>query len=159
MNESGKFILLAEDDAVVAELVMHTLKLHDPGINIVHVRDGVEALDFLHVRDRFVDRAPGNPTVILLDVKMPRMDGLEVLRQLKSDENLKSTPVVVLTSSQHETDIRDSYSFGANAYVVKPVEFRSFATVLQQIEHFWMRINETPPERRPAAVATDWRRV
>lgn len=157
MNEAGKFILLAEDDLVVAELVVHTLRMHDPTINIVHVRDGVETLDFLHGRGHFEHRDYGNPTVVLLDVKMPRLDGLEVLRQIKSDENLKSTPVVMLTSSQHESDIRESYRLGANAYVVKPVEFRSFASVLQLIANFWLRTNQPAPERHPAAIATDWK--
>jgi two-component system response regulator len=159
MTDAGKFILLAEDDVVVAELVIHTLGLHDPSLKIVHVRDGVDALDFLYARGPHEHRETGNPTVILLDVKMPRLDGLEVLRQVKSDENLKSTPVVMLTSSQHENDIRESYQRGANAYIVKPVEFRSFASVLQQIENFWMRINQPPPDRRAVALPAAWKRA
>jgi CheY-like chemotaxis protein len=110
----------------------------------VHVRDGVETLDYLHSRARYENRPPENPAVLLLDVKMPRMDGLEVLRQIKADERLKTTPVVMLTSSQDERDVRSSYELGANAYVVKPVEFRRFATVLKQIENFWLRINHPP---------------
>src|SRR3954468_18793258 len=100
MTADDKFILLAEDDPVVAELVLHTFAQHDPAPRIVHVRDGVEALDFLHARGSYEGREPGNPTVVLLDVKMPRLDGLEVLRHVKSDDHLRSTPVVMLTSSQ-----------------------------------------------------------
>lgn len=140
-----KFILLAEDDNVVAELVLHTFAKHDPPPRVVRVRDGVEALDFLHARARYEGREPGNPAVVLLDVKMPRLDGLEVLRHVKSDEHLRSTPVVMLTSSQDERDVRQSYELGANAYVVKPVEFRQFAAVLQHLNTFWLGINHPPP--------------
>src|SRR5689334_10268630 len=101
-----KFILLAEDDIVVAELVMHTLATMTPAPKVVHVRDGVETMDFLHARGSFAQREPGSPAVVLLDVKMPRVDGLEVLRQVKSHERLKVTPVVMLTSSQDERDVR-----------------------------------------------------
>lgn len=154
MSSENKFILLAEDDAVVAELVMHSLASHTPPPKVVHVRDGVEALDFLYQRRQFEKREPGNPTVVLLDLKMPRVDGLEVLRQVKTDGHLKSTPIVMLTSSQDERDLRESYQLGANAYVVKPVEFRRFASMLQQIERFWLEINHPPPDERcmpPAA--------
>src|SRR4051812_40270727 len=137
----GKYILLAEDDMVVAELVQHALAMHDPPPRVIHVRDGVETLNFLHARDRYANRDPANPTVVLLDVKMPRLDGLEVLRQVKSDERLRTIPIVMLTSSQDERDVRESYLLGANAYVVKPVEFRRFASVLRTLELFWMQIN------------------
>jgi CheY-like chemotaxis protein len=145
MTLSDKFILLAEDDSVVAELMLHTFAKHEPPPRIVHVRDGVEVLDFLHARERFKDREPGNPTMVLLDVKMPRLDGLEVLRHLKSDETLRTTPVVMFTSSQDERDVRRSYELGANAYVVKPLEFRQFAFVLEHIDAFWLGINHPPP--------------
>lgn len=148
MSPSDKFILLAEDDAVVAELVLHTLATHTPAPRVVHVRDGVEALDFLYSRKKYENREGGNPTVVLLDLKMPKVDGLEVLRQVKGDERLKSTPVVMLTSSQDERDVRESYLAGANAYVVKPVEFRRFASVLQQLELFWLGINHPAPDPR-----------
>lgn len=148
MGPNDKFILLAEDDAVVAELVLHTLATHTPAPRVVHVRDGVEALDFFYARKQFENREPGNPTVVLLDLKMPRVDGLEVLRQIKTDESLKCTPVVMLTSSQDERDVRESYQLGANAYVVKPVEFRKFASVMQQLELFWLGINHPPPDNR-----------
>ena len=150
---SDKFILLAEDDLVVAELVLHTLSTMSPAPNVVHVRDGVDALDFLHQRGKYARREPGNPAVVLLDMKMPRLDGLEVLRHVKNDELLKSTPVVMLTSSQDERDIRESYQLGANAYVVKPVEFRKFAFVLQQLQTFWLEINHPPPLTRIMAAA------
>jgi CheY-like chemotaxis protein len=150
-----KFILLAEDDAVVAELVLHTLATMTPAPKVIHVRDGVEALDFLCARGSYADREPGNPAVVLLDVKMPRLDGLEVLRQIKTNKQLKSTPVVMLTSSQDERDLRESYMLGANAYVVKPVEFRRFAYILQHLEAFWLGINLPPPNQPTLATLAD----
>jgi two-component system, response regulator len=154
MSENGKFILLAEDDPVVAELVLHTLAKHNPSPRVVHVRDGVETLDFLHMRARYEGREPGNPTVMLLDVKMPRLDGLEVLRHVKSDDHLRTTPVVMLTSSQDERDVRESYELGANAYVVKPVEFRQFMFVLEHLDAFWLGINHPPPRTLVGAMHT-----
>jgi two-component system, response regulator len=151
MKTPEKYILLAEDDSVVAELVLHAFAAQGRAPKVVHVRDGVETLDFLYAREAFVNREPGDPAVVLLDVKMPRMDGLEALRHIKSDERLKLIPVVMLTSSQDERDVRESYQLRANAYVVKPVEFRRFAAVLQQIESFWLHINHPPPEQ-PMAV-------
>jgi CheY-like chemotaxis protein len=155
MNATDKFILLAEDDAVVAELVLHTLATHTPAPRVVHVRDGVEALDFLYSRQKFENRGGGNPSVVLLDLKMPRVDGLEVLRQVKTDEQLKSTPIVMLTSSTDDRDVLTSYQLGANAYVVKPVEFRRFAAILQQVELFWLGINHPPPDIRHLATGAD----
>lgn len=149
MSDASKYILLAEDDLVVAELVQHALAAQNPAPRVVHVRDGVDTLDFLYARGRYERREPTNPTVVLLDVKMPRLDGLEVLRQIKTDERLKTTPVVMLTSSQDERDVRESYQLGANAYVVKPVEFRRFATVLKELETFWLKINHPPPVELP----------
>lgn len=151
MNSGGKYILLAEDDPHVAELVLHVLTRQEPAPRIVHVRDGVEALDFLHARDGFANREPGNPTLVLLDLKMPRLDGLEVLRHVKSDETLRGTPVVMLTSSHDERDIRTSYELGANAYVVKPVEFQRLVDVLGTLETFWMEINQPPAEQFPVS--------
>jgi CheY-like chemotaxis protein len=153
--EPEKFILLTEDDAVVAELVLHTLATMTPAPKVVHVRDGVEAIDFLCVRGNYANRPPQNPTVMLLDLKMPRLDGLEVLRQVKTNEQLRTTPVVMLTSSQDERDVRESYRLGANAYVVKPVEFRKFAFILQHLETFWLGINQPPPDPRPKAATTN----
>lgn len=159
MTSNHKFILLAEDDPVVAELVMHGLATNEPPPKVVHVRDGVEALDFLYMREEFAHRDPGSPAVVLLDIKMPRIDGLEVLRQIKSDERLRCIPVIMLTSSQDERDVRASYEFGANAYIVKPVEFRRLVAVLHGLETFWLQINQPPPDLRtgsvPAEGATD----
>jgi CheY-like chemotaxis protein len=153
MIQSGKYILLAEDDAHVAELVIHALTNHDPAPKIIHVRDGVDALDFLYARGQFQHRDMANPAVVLLDVKMPRMDGLEVLRQIKADERLRITPVVILTSSHDDRDVREAYLLGANAFVVKPLDFRRFATVLRQIEGFWLGVNHPPPDSRADAMA------
>jgi two-component system, response regulator len=154
-SEPEKFILLAEDDAVVAELVLHTLATMTPPPKVIHVRDGVEALDFLCGRGRYVEREPRNPALVLLDVKMPRLDGLEVLRQVKTNARLRTTPVVMFTSSQDERDVRQSYLLGANAYVVKPVEFRKFAFILQHLDSFWLTINHPPPDWRTIAAAAD----
>jgi two-component system, response regulator len=155
MTEPDKYILLAEDDAVVAELVLHTLATMSPRPKVIHVRDGVEALDFLCARGSYAGREPGNPTLVLLDMKMPRLDGLEVLRQVKANEQLRTTPVVMLTSSQDERDVSQSYLLGANAYVVKPVEFRRFAFILQHLETFWLGINHPPPDQRSLAIVAN----
>jgi two-component system response regulator len=146
MMPAAKYILLAEDDACVAELVLHLLARTPAAPRVIHVRDGVEALDFLYARERYEQREPGYPAVVLLDVKMPRLDGLEVLRQIKSDDALRVLPVVMLTSSQDESDIRTSYELGANAYIVKPVEFHRLASLLATFESFWMEINQPPPQ-------------
>ena len=155
MNSEQKFILLAEDDELVAELVLHTLATMTPAPKVFHVHDGVEVMDFLCTRGSYAQREPGNPTVVLLDLKMPRLDGLEVLRQLKAHERLRTTPVVMLTSSQDERDIAQSYRLGANAYVVKPVEFQKLAFTLQQLESFWLGINHPPPNLRSSVVAAN----
>ena len=146
ITDAQKYILLAEDDPVVAELIQHAFAAQDPAPRVVHVRDGVETLNFLNARDGYAHRELVAPTVVLLDVKMPKLDGLEVLRRIKSDERLKSTPVVMLTSSQDERDVREAYRLGANAYVVKPVEFRRFAIVLKELASFWMNTNHPPVE-------------
>lgn len=143
-----KYILLAEDDSVVAELILHTLATHTPAPRVVHVKNGVEALDFLYARRQFAGRSGGLPCVVLLDLKMPLVDGLEVVRQVKADAQLKAMPVVMLTSSQDDGDVSRCYQAGANAYVVKPVEFRRFAVILQQLELFWVGINHPPPDAR-----------
>ena len=153
MNASEKFILLAEDDAVVAELVLHTLATLKPAPKVVHVRDGVETLDFLCARGAYAHREPVNPAVVFLDMRMPRLDGLEALRQIKSSERLRATPVVMLTSSQDARDVEQSYLLGANAYVVKPAEFRKFALILQHLEIFWLEINHPPPDPRASNLA------
>jgi two-component system response regulator len=153
ITDAQKYILLAEDDAVVAELVQHALASHNPAPRVVHVRDGVDTLNFLYARGPYQHRDLINPAVVILDVKMPKLDGLEVLRQLKADDRLKCIPVVMLTSSQDERDVREAYQLGANAYVVKPVEFRRFAAVLKDLASFWMNINHPPPVEAPVGFA------
>ena len=114
---------------------------------VVIARDGAEALDYLHRRDRFAGREPGNPALVLLDLKMPKVDGLDVLRHVKSDSNLKTIPVVVLTSSREEQDVVRSYDLGVNAYVVKPVDFHAFMDAVKLLGGFWAVLNELPPVR------------
>jgi CheY-like chemotaxis protein len=138
-------ILLAEDNPNDLELTLtalHTLNLAN---EIVVVNDGAEALDFLHRRNSFSERPPLPPAVILLDLKMPRVDGLEALRQIRADPQLKLLPIVILTSSREENDLVKGYRLGANAYVVKPVDFEQFISAVSQLGVFWGLINEPPP--------------
>jgi CheY-like chemotaxis protein len=148
------YLLLVEDDLSLVEILRHVLAVEGSSIKIVHVQDGAEALDYLHARDKFQDRAPFNPAVILLDLKMPKVDGLEVLRQVKSDAHLKTIPVVMLTSSKNEGDVLKSYELGANAYVVKPLDFQQFIAAIKQLMTFWMRVNQPPyPTNRKMTAA------
>jgi len=149
MNDGEKFILLAEDDPMVAELILHALERLPAPPRVVHVSDGVEALDFLQARDGHHGREGGLPSLTLLDVKMPRLDGLEVLRHIKTDPVLRSMPVVMLTSSQDERDVRTSYEFGANAYIVKPLDFTRLVEILTTVENFWLHVNFLPPQLQP----------
>jgi CheY-like chemotaxis protein len=142
-----KRILLAEDDPNDVELTLLALGKHNLANQIDVVGDGQEALDYLYRQGAYADRPPCNPAVVLLDIKMPRVDGLEVLRQLKSDAELHATPVVILTSSHEERDLVESYDLGVNAYVVKPVDFSSFFDVVQQLGLFWALMNQPPPAR------------
>lgn len=139
-------ILLAEDSPKDAELVLAALKRNNLANEVVVTRDGAEVLDYLHRRGQFQSREPGLPVVLFLDLKMPKVDGLDVLREIKSDENLRTVPVVMLTSSREETDLVKSYQLGANAYVVKPVGFQQFADAIKQTGMFWAVINEPSPE-------------
>jgi len=142
-----KSILLAEDNPNDAELTLETLTSNKL-INVVtHVKDGVEALEFLRREGKFKDRKSGNPAVVILDIKMPRMDGIEVLRAIRSDPAMKLIPVVMLTSSREEQDMIQSYQLGINAYVVKPVKFSEFVEAVRHIGVFWALINEMPPQR------------
>jgi CheY-like chemotaxis protein len=138
-------ILLAEDDPRDAELTLEALNDYNVANDIVVVHDGAEALDYLYRRGKHDNRANGNPAVMLLDIKMPKVDGLEVLRRVKGDERLKTIPVVILTSSREERDLIESYRLGVNAYVVKPVDFGQFLESVRQLGAFWGIINEPPP--------------
>jgi len=145
-------ILLVEDDPQDAELTLNALGSADPPPEIIHLHDGAEALDYLFRRGAYSARETSLPAVMLLDLKMPRVDGLEVLRQVKSDPELKSIPVVVLTSSREEKDVRQTYALGANAYVVKPVRFESFLEAIKAVGVFWAVLNEPPPVCGPVTV-------
>lgn len=138
-------ILLVEDNEEDAELTMAALTDLKLANEVVVARDGVEALDYLYRRGPYDGRSGENPVVVLLDLKMPRVDGLQVLREIKGDEALKTTPVVMLTSSREERDLVESYRLGANAYVVKPVDFEKFTEAVRELGVFWALINESPP--------------
>jgi len=143
--EANKRILLVEDDPKDIELTLAALDEYNLANEIVVARDGAEALDYLYRRGMFEQRPAGNPVVILLDLKMPKLDGVQVLRQLASDPQLRLIPVVVLTSSRESRDLEECYKLGVNAYVVKPVRFTEFIEAVKQIGVFWVLINEPPP--------------
>ena len=140
-----KRILLVEDSPNDVELTIEALSEHNLANEVEVVKDGQEALDYLYRQGRFSDRPDGNPAVILLDLKLPKISGLEVLRRIRSDEKLKLIPVVILTSSGEEKDRMESYSVGVNAYVVKPVDFHAFIDAVKSLGIFWAIINEPPP--------------
>lgn len=143
-------ILLAEDNPHDVELTQAVLAQHHLANEIVVVRDGAEALDYLFRRGAYASRRPSQPAVVLLDLKMPKMDGLEVLKALKADEALRSIPVVMLTSSLEERDLIESYRLGVNAYVVKPVDFQAFVDAVRDLGRFWAVVNVPPPVGRGA---------
>lgn len=138
-------ILLAEDSANDAELTLAALAEHRLANQVDVVHDGAEALDYLYRREVYAGRPGGNPAVLLLDLKMPKVSGLEVLRILKADGQLRTIPVVMLTSSREEADLVTSYELGVNAYVVKPVGFQDFMVAVRQLGGFWGVVNEAPP--------------
>jgi CheY-like chemotaxis protein len=140
-------ILFAEDNPKDVELTLEALAEHNLANHVTVVRDGVETLEYLQCQGKFKLRKPGLPAVLLLDIKMPRMDGIEVLRTIRSDPALKILPVVILTSSREEQDVIKSYELGVNAYVVKPVDFKDFIEAVKQIGVFWAVINELPPTK------------
>jgi CheY-like chemotaxis protein len=140
-----KRILLVEDNERDVELTLAALEEHNLANEVVIARDGAEALDYLYRRGQFAGHANGLPVVVLLDLKMPKVDGLEVLRQMRDDSTLKRVPVVMITSSREEQDLVNSYQLGVNAYVVKPVDFQKFVESVKQIGFFWAIINEPPP--------------
>jgi CheY-like chemotaxis protein len=143
--EKFRRILLVEDDPRDVELTLTALDDYKLANEVVVCRDGQEALDYLFARGKFSDRANENPAVILLDLKLPKVDGFEVLQQIKSDERLRMIPVVMLTSSHEEKDMMRSYRLGVNAYVVKPVDFHEFINAVKELGVFWAVINEPPP--------------
>lgn len=147
-----KRILMVEDDPRDVEMAMMALSEYNLANEVVVVGDGEEALDYLYRRGKFDGRPAGNPAVVLLDLKLPKVDGLEVLKQIRTNGELRMTPVVVVTSSREEQDLVESYQLGVNGYVVKPVDFHQFADAIRQIGVFWAVINEAPPGtigRRP----------
>lgn len=139
-------ILLAEDSLRDVELTIEALAGNNLANRVVVAHDGVEAMEYLRREGQYAERRPGQPTVVILDIKMPRMDGIEVLRAIRADPALRLLPVVILTSSREEQDLVRSYELGVNAYVVKPVKFSDFITAVSQLGIFWAIHNETPPE-------------
>ncbi len=137
-------ILLAEDNPKDAELILLALQQSNLLNDVVRVKNGAEALDYLYKRGEFSGRNDDNPIVALIDLKMPKVDGLQVIKQIKSDENLRTIPTVVLTSSREEQDLIEGYKLGINAYVVKPVEYEKFADTVKNVGVFWALINEPP---------------
>ena len=140
-------ILLAEDSPKDIELTLEALADNNLANHVVVVKDGVEALEYLRCEGKYKNRKEGNPAVVLLDIKMPRIDGIEVLRNIRSDIKLKKIPVVILTSSREEQDLITTYELGVNAYVVKPVDFNQFLNAVKEIGVFWALLNKLPPER------------
>src|SRR5919198_1922269 len=162
MSELGR-ILIVEDDPKDVELTLTALEEYNLANEVVVTRDGEEALDYLYCRGNFQTRTGENPAVLLLDLKLPKVDGLEVLQQIKSDEKLRMIPVVVLTSSREEKDLVASYQLGVNAYVVKPVDFHEFVNAIKELGVFWAVINEPPPgsvrkneNERRTAIGSDY---
>ena len=143
--DSLKRILLVDDSPRDTELVLEALAANHLANEVVSLGDGAEALDYLYRRGPFAGRTNGQPAVVLLDLKMPKVDGMEVLRQVKADPELKVIPVVVMTSSREEQDLVNSYQLGVNAYVVKPMKFAQFVEAVTQLGAFWAILNETPP--------------
>jgi two-component system, response regulator len=138
-------ILLVEDNPMDAELTMHGLQAEKLANRITWLKDGEEALNYLFRRGEFAERADTHPRLVILDLKMPRVDGIEVLREMKANEATKRIPVVMLTSSQEESDLIRSYNLGVNSYVVKPLNFKSMTDVIRQAGYFWLAVNRTAP--------------
>lgn len=152
MNMSDKIILMVEDSRDDADLTMRALKKNKILNPVVLARDGAEALDYLFGRGAYAGRQVcDTPEVILLDLNLPKLGGLEVLRILRADERTKLTPVVILTSSKEEQDLVQSYTLGANSYVRKPVDFVQFSDAVRQLGLYWLLLNELPPRRFPSA--------
>lgn len=145
-DEPGEVeILLVEDNPTDAELCLRALKKHNLANNLVWVKDGAEALDFLFASGAYADRDLSQPPkVVLLDLRLPKVDGMEVLRKLKQDQRTRSIPVVVLTSSKEDRDVSESYRLGVNSYISKPVEFDAFANSVAELGFYWLRVNRPP---------------
>ena len=144
MNDNKVEILLVEDNPHDAELTIRTLRKANLANQLIHLHDGAEALDFLFAKGRYTDRNIGNrPKVILLDIKMPKIDGIEVLRQLKLNDATRTIPIVIMTSSKEEQDIITSYDLGVNSYVVKPVDFEGFAKAVSELGFYWLITNQS----------------
>jgi len=141
-----KTILLAEDNPQDVELILEALNEHNLANLVVAVNDGVEAMEYLNYEGKYKNRKKGLPAVLLLDIKMPRMDGIEVLETIRSNEKFKMLPVVMLTSSREEPDLKKCYALGVNSYVVKPVNFKDFLEAVKHIGIFWALLNEQPPD-------------
>jgi CheY-like chemotaxis protein len=139
-------ILLVEDNPTDAELTLRALRRNNLANNVVWVKDGAEALDFLYCRGQYADRKNGTPKLILLDLKLPKIDGIEVLRELKNDNKNKMIPVVMLTSSQEERDLVESYRLGVNSYIVKPVDFEKFLETVSKVGFYWSLMNKIPSQ-------------
>lgn len=139
-----KTILLAEDDPRDIELTLEALAEHNLANKVTVVKDGVEALEYLRCEGQYIDRKKALPAVLLLDIKMPRMDGIELLEIIRGDAELKTLPIVMLTSSREEPDLKRCYALGVNAYVVKPVNFKDFLDAVKYLGVFWALLNEHP---------------
>jgi len=144
-------ILLVEDNPNDAELALHALKKHNLANRVEWVMDGEVALDFLFQRGKYADRPNTLPKVVLLDLRLPKVDGIEVLRQMRADPATKALPVVVLTSSKEERDVMETYKLGVNSYVAKPVAFDEFARTVAELGMYWVLVNRVPPGIRNAA--------
>jgi len=144
MNDDKVEILLVEDNPHDAEMTIRALRKVNLANRLIHVKDGAEALDFIFSKGAFSERSVGNkPKVILLDIKMPKVDGIEVLRQIKANENTRTIPVVIMTSSKEEQDVITSYNLGVNSYVVKPVDFEGFAKAVSELGFYWLITNQS----------------
>lgn len=144
-----KRILLVEDSSRDAELALHALAAHNLANQVLHLNNGAQALDYLYRQGEFLGRDNANPVVILLDLKMPKVDGIEVLRQIKGDPDLTTIPVVVMTSSREDRDLKAAWRLGVNAYVVKPMKFKDFIDAVKQVGAFWAVLNVPPPGTEP----------
>lgn len=146
MNLNSVDLLLVEDNIQDAELAIRELKKHNLANNLYHVQDGEEALDFIFATGKYAEVRNVNypPKLVLLDIRMPKVNGIEVLEKIKSDEHTKCTPVIILTSSKEDPDIKKCYALGANSYIVKPLNFEGFAEAIKNLGFYWLLLNQPP---------------